>query len=233
MINMDKKIIYVAEIDADVDDIVAVEYLANKNVLEGIVLDPVPTSTVGLERIEQIKKMGIKVFDEIPKCDYIFVGGAFTKLANYLRRNRAVTIVANGGFVGQNLVKEPLEKFKGKKYIRTFNFNMDVHSTIQVLNSRAYDNFYLIGKNVCHSEKNTIAGIWKDEKFLNKYHLKTDKRLHDLLAVQEGIKIINNDIENSLLVFEKTNPIYEKLDGKFTKWGSEKGTKAISAIGWK
>lgn len=42
-----KKVIYIAEIDADVDDIIAAEYLFNKGCLMGIVLDPLPKSEIG------------------------------------------------------------------------------------------------------------------------------------------------------------------------------------------
>lgn len=225
------KVIYIADIDQDIDDIIAADFLNQRDVLEGIVLDPEPKSEIGLKRVEEIKKMGVQIFKDIPKCDYIFNGGAFTKLAKYLRSNTVKIIVANGGFVGDNLAINPLDKFKGKKYVRTFNFNIDVNATINVLNSKSYDELYLIGKNVCHSEKNTLSGIWKDKEFLKKYYIKDDKRLHDVLMVQEGIKIINN--EDSILAFAKVNCIYENIDGNYTKWGSEKGNKANAAIGWK
>ena len=43
----------------------------------------------------------------------------------------------NGGFVGDNIIpkEDRLEKFDGKKTIRTFNFNCDVYSTDKVLKS--------------------------------------------------------------------------------------------------
>lgn len=227
-----KKVIYIAEIDADVDDIIAAEYLFNKGCLMGIVLDPLPKSEIGKQRVEELKKKGIKFYDSIPKCDYIFNGGAFTKLSNYLRYNYAKIIVANGGFVGCNIVKNPLEKFKGKKFIRTFNFNIDVNSTINVLNSINYDKMYLIGKNVCHNEKNTIKSLWKNEQFLKKYKLKDTKRLHDLLMVSEGLKIINNE-PSELLDYDNVKCIYKENKGPYTLWGSEKGGKHIAAINWK
>ena len=43
----------------------------------------------------------------------------------------------NGGFAGNNIVpeKDVLPKFKGKKTMRTFNFNSDVIATDKVLRS--------------------------------------------------------------------------------------------------
>ncbi len=45
----------------------------------------------------------------------------------------------NGGFVGDNIVpkKDRLDKFDGKKTIRTFNFNCDIQSTDKILKSSA------------------------------------------------------------------------------------------------
>ena len=68
---------------------------------------------------------------------------------------------------------------------------------------------YLIGKNVCHSEKNTIKSLWKNEQFLKKYKLKDTKRLHDLLMVSEGLKIINNE-PSELLDYDNVKCIYKE-----------------------
>lgn len=37
---MNKEVVYIAELDADVDDVVAAYYLHNKGVLKCVVLDP-------------------------------------------------------------------------------------------------------------------------------------------------------------------------------------------------
>ena len=235
----DNSIIYIADIDQDIDDIIAAEYLHIRNVLMGVVLDPLPKSVEGWSRVERLEKMGVKVFKEIPLCNAIFIGGAFTKVAEYLEVNNVHSIVANGGFVGSNIVKlsDQLDKFKGKKFVRTFNFNIDVESTVKVLNSLNVVSISLIGKNVCHSEKNTINGIWKNHEFLKKYHLKDIKRLHDLLMCREGINLI--DGEPTLLDYRTVTPINEGLKGNMTKWGSQlwdsqnMGIGVKAAVGWK
>ena len=53
---MEKEIVYVAELDADVDDVVAAEYLHRKGVLKCVVLDPVPKTPAGQERQRQLKE---------------------------------------------------------------------------------------------------------------------------------------------------------------------------------
>ena len=45
---MDKKVIYVAELDADVDDVIAAEYLHRKGALGMVVCDPEPVIAKGI-----------------------------------------------------------------------------------------------------------------------------------------------------------------------------------------
>lgn len=72
---MERKIIYIAELDADVDDVIAAEYLHSKGVLEEVVCDPSPVTSQGKERKEQLKRIGIKTSDKIPlNAEYVFVG---------------------------------------------------------------------------------------------------------------------------------------------------------------
>lgn len=231
-------IVYVAELSADIDDLIAAEYLHLKKVLTQIVLDPYPKDKEGLERIKDLQNMGITILEEIPtNTDIIICGGAFTKIAKYVKTNKLKTLIANGGFVGNNIVKEPLEKFKNKKEIRTFNFNIDANSTDKVLKSKNIDKIILIGKNVCHDIKNTQPHIWKNEEFLNKYNLKETKRLHDLLAAKEGLILEGILKEESILNFKEVYPYNLELNGAYTLWGSSlKETnyrKVIAAINFK
>lgn len=50
---MDKEVVYIAELDADVDDVVAAHYLHNKGVLKCVVLDPYPKTKEGIKRSMQ------------------------------------------------------------------------------------------------------------------------------------------------------------------------------------
>ena len=124
---MNKKIVYVAELDQDIDDYIASIYLHRKNVLDCIVLDPIPKTEEGKIRIDDLKNMGIRVETKFPSdTEYVFVGGALTSLSQFIQNHKIKVLCMNGGFVGCNIVEYPLKKFEGKRYCRTFNFNMDI-----------------------------------------------------------------------------------------------------------
>lgn len=63
---MNKKVIYIAELDADVDDVIAAEYLHRKGALQEVVCDPKPRTLQGLERKKQLEEIGVKVSLKIP-----------------------------------------------------------------------------------------------------------------------------------------------------------------------
>lgn len=72
---MNKEIVYIAELDADVDDVVAAHYLHNKDVLKCVVLDPYPKTKEGLERKERLESLGVTVLKKMPpvaKYAYLF-----------------------------------------------------------------------------------------------------------------------------------------------------------------
>lgn len=219
---MSKEVVYIAELDADVDDVIAAEYLYRKGTLKEVVCDPFPRTTEGKERKRQLEEIGVKVSNKMPPvAKYVFVGGALTELARYLLNHTIDYLVMNGGFVGCNIMENPLEKFKGKKTVRTFNFNCDVKATDRVLKSMGIGKIILIGKNVCHSEKNTLNGIWEEEKeVLEKYHSKPTKRQHDMLACREGLILIGLSQEKSYLEYKEVYPYNTGLKGNMTEWGS-------------
>lgn len=219
---MEKEVVYIAELNADVDDVIAAEYLYNKGVLKEVVCDPLPTTEQGKKRRDELIKLGIKVSNKMPSvAKYVFVGGALTELSRYLINHKIEYLVMNGGFVGCNIVKNPLEKFKNKEVVRTFNFNCDVKATDFVLKSKNIENIVLVGKNVCHDKRNTLLGVWKNEKeILNKYHSKEDKRQHDMLACREGLIKIGLLNEPSYLEYKNVYPYNAGLKGNMTEWGS-------------
>lgn len=219
-----KKVVYVAELDEDIDDVVAVEYLFRKKALDCVVLDPYPKTTDGIERLNKIKNKGIKTTKEIPYgTKYIFVGGALTKVSEYVKSNRIDLLVMNGGFVGYNIeTRFTLPKFRSKKAVRTFNFNCDVLSTDKVLKSANIKEIILIGKNVCHNRKNTLKGIWKKEKeLLEEYNVNENKLQHDMLACHEGLAYMGIIKEKMFIELEELQPFNLGLDGIYTKWGSD------------
>ena len=52
---MEKEIVYVADLDQDVDDVVAAHYLNNEGVLKCVVCDPYPRSQDGIARKEKLE----------------------------------------------------------------------------------------------------------------------------------------------------------------------------------
>lgn len=234
-----KNIIYVAELDQDVDDIIAAEYLHRLGMLKEIVTDPVPTTTEGKARLEALRQKGIKTSCAIPKdAEIVFIGGALTTVAKFIKKNHLKTLVMNGGFVGSNIVppESQLSKFKGKKFVRTFNFNIDINSTDAVLKSENIDNIILVGKNVCHNKLNTKLGFWKSgivKDILDEYHVNDTKLQHDVLACHEGLAILGLIDEAPLCVYKTVYPINQSgLNGNMTQWGSSetKGKSPYRAV---
>lgn len=224
------QITYIAELDQDVDDFVAVKYLHNKDVLNCIVLDPIPSSKEGKERVKELKDLGIIVKNSLPPTTKIvFCGGALTTLSQYLRTHKIDLLVMNGGFVGSNIIplNEQLKKFKNKETIRTFNFNLDVEATHKILTTKNIQQIILVGKNVCHSSKNTLDGIWNNYKDIFE-DISPTKRQHDMLACHEGLAYLG--IESHFCNFEKVRPYNEGLKGNMTLWGSTKENSPYNEV---
>ena len=238
---MNKDIVYIADLDQDVDDIIAIEYLNKLGVLRCIVLDPFPKNKEGFERKEMLTKNGIEVLKKIPNdAKKIFVGGALSLVATYVINHEIDYLVMNGGFVDNNIMKKPLEKFKNKQECRTYNFNCDVVATDKVLRSKNIKHIMLIGKNVCHDRRNTPEFIWKNEKDLfSKYNVRESKLQHDLLACYEGLIEIGYLNDESYLEYDFLQPYNLGLNGTLTQWGSEKPNNdniyntVKAAIKWK
>ena len=236
-----QKIVYIADLDQDIDDLIAAEYLNQKGVLKCIVMDPIPKTKEGIERKQMLSDLGIEIRTKmIPDAEIVFVGGALTTISSYIINHKIKYLVMNGGFVGNNIVKEPLKKFKDKTECRTFNFNCDVQSTDKVLKSKNIENIILVGKNVCHDKRNTPIGIWKDEKELfKKYNVNDTKLQHDMLACHEGLVELGLIEEEHFLDYQMLQPYNLGLNGSYTLWGSkEKDDKnqyrmVKAAIKWK
>lgn len=235
-----EKIIYIADLDQDIDDLIAIDYLNSQNVLGGVVLDPYPREKKGFFRINLLKEMGIEVFKEIPLgTKNIFIGGALGKVAKYVKDEKIENLVMNGGFVGENIVKRPLPKFRGKEVCRTYNFNCNVEAANEVLKSSNIEKIILVGKNVCHDKKNTPIGIWRDfSELFKKYNVNDTKLQHDLLACREGLVKLNYLDEESFLEYMELFPYNLGLNGNMTLWGTSREDKCgyrkvIVAVDWK
>lgn len=236
-----KEIVYVAELDQDIDDIIAAEYLNKMNVLKCVVLDPMPKTKEGVERRKALENLGIEVRTKMPPvAKYVFVGGALSLISSYIFNHKIEYLIMNGGFVGKNIVEKPLEKFKNKTECRTFNFNCDINATDKVLKSKNIDNIILIGKNVCHDRRNTPMGIWKDEiELFNKYQVNSTKLQHDMLACREGLVHLGILNEELFVEYKDVYPYNLGLKGTYTEWGSEleksksQYNKVKAAVKWR
>ena len=233
---MEKDIICVCEVKEDIDDLIALDFLYRSGRLKGVVLDPPPKTREDYEKVKTIKEKGIQIYKAIPTCKSIFVGGALTSVARYLLTNKLDNLIMNGGYVGNNIVQEEkqLSKFKGKEYVRTFNFSLDIDSTRYVLSSPNINNIFLIGKNVCHDKRNTLSGIWKEELWISEYPINEEKRLHDVLAYSEGLNLIDGK-ESERLIYKKVRVKEKKMDNGIIKFGSDldETTNITAAIMWK
>lgn len=58
---MKREVVYIAELDADIDDIIAAEYLHRQGVLKMVVCDPLPKTVQGKQRKQELEKLGITV----------------------------------------------------------------------------------------------------------------------------------------------------------------------------
>ena len=235
--------IWEQEIDKYFDLLIKKNYLSSEKEEEEE-KEEIPSTKIGKIRERNLRKLGIEINYKIPEdTDIVFCGGALTLLSKFIENHKISTLVMNGGFVGDNIVpkNEVLEKFEGKKTMRTFNFNCDVESTDKVLKSSSekIGKIILVGKNVCHSKKNTVEDIWKYKEYdylFSKYNVRKEKCLHDLLMCHEGLCFLNLIDEKLYCKFEEVYPYNEGLNGETTKWGSKKNNnntpyrKVLSAI---
>lgn len=226
----EKVVTYVAELDADVDDVVAAHYLFNRGVLKEVVCDPMPVSYKGKERLKMLEDLGIKVSYKLEGVHkYVFVGGALTELARFISLgNRIDTLVMNGGFVGSNIVKESdqLDKFKNKEVVRTFNFNCDVVATDFILRTKnnQIGTIVLVGKNVCHSDRNSYNELWNNDEckeLFIKYGVRFTQHQHDMLACHEGLAFLELINDKNYCEFMEVKPYNTGLNCRHTLWGSK------------
>jgi len=146
------KYIFVADIDGDIDDIIAIEYLHRNDLLDCVVLDG-QSRNDSLENY--VSNLPARFSYEIPlDTKILFCGGALTKISKFIDDGGELDwLIMNGGFAGDNIVPadKQLTKFKGKTHVRTYNFNLDVVAARNVLSTNKIKNIVLVSKNVCHA----------------------------------------------------------------------------------
>lgn len=215
-----EKIIYIADISQDIDDLMAINFLKEKDRLLGVVLD-------GKSRDEEREKIlidsNIKMFDAIPEgTKTVFCGGALTKIAEYLAKGfKLDQIVVNGFFAGCDLVPEEhvLPKFKNQLSCRSYNPGLDPGSALDVLESGT--NILVVSKNVCHNPNN-VRGKWHEENF----DCPERKLLHDVLMAKEGLNLIDN--KEMLCEYCPVMIYYNALSDKWSSTYFEQSNVKIS-----
>lgn len=246
---LEKSITYIADLDQDIDDYIAILYLNSLGVLKDFICDPEPdrfSDDMGWRYKHSLIERGIpnRYWNISPETKYIFSGGGLNKVLMHLKDGNTIdTLVMNGGFAGTNIVtpENELAKFKGKEYMRTYNFNLNVKETDKFLRQpkSLVHNTILVGKNVCHNQINTKQYLWnldflKEEPLC--YMVKESKLLHDVLACHEGLAFLDPEHFNNFCTFEKLYPKYEELNGSMTKWGTttkrEKYRQCLIATGF-
>lgn len=208
------KIVYVAELAHDIDDVVACIYLHLAGVLECVVLDG---TSRDFEREKQLIEYGITMVDNIPQgAKIVACGGQLTKVSQYLENNKLDFLVFNGCFAGSNIVPKEyiLPKFAGRVSCRSWNPNLDIPATLSAINSPNCGHVVLVSKNVCH-HPNNVRGKWHKDEFLVNMQMKDEKRLHDLLMVKEAQSILEKTKSNISYY-----PVRIHLDDAGNKWSA-------------
>jgi hypothetical protein len=222
--NMENKVVYIADLDQDIDDIIAVEYLLKYGALAYMICDPYPVTDEGKQRLNKLILKGAVRYPYIKEgVETVICGGGLTQVAEFLNRGGTLkALVMNGGFAGSNIVspENELKKFKGKIFMKTYNFNIDIEATKKVLKMppERIGRIILVGKNVCHSPRNTIADLWNStffKKIQEEYGITDSKRLHDVLACHEGLSLLNFIPDKNYCKFENLS-VMNKND----TWGS-------------
>jgi len=89
-------ITYIADIDQDIDDFIAVLYLQKSGLLKEVVFDPEPISSDGIQRKNAIIKKGIKIGDNISEgTSVIFCGGALRNVLSYVKKHLRNNLVVH------------------------------------------------------------------------------------------------------------------------------------------
>ncbi|WP_425263615.1 nucleoside hydrolase [Vibrio owensii] len=190
---------------------VVTEYPANKDVTASLspYMSETPIEATPLS-IEFVKGLGGPLT--------VFCGGSLTTLSELITLKPDVDAVIQGGFASYKLVPETalLKKFKGRDKVPTWNLNLDLKATEEVLASGIPMLF--VSKNICHSAfvspkdlapNSMLATVLANSLEGTKYK---DKCLHDVLAFMA--------IENPEIFSFKPVELL-RTDDERVKWWSE------------
>lgn len=225
------KIVYIADLDQDIDDFIAVEYLYEKQALDYVIPDPFPKEKAGKERLSKLKEKGIDVSRWIKSnTSIIFCGSALSTVAAYVQNHRLDLLVMNGGYVGSNISNSHLKEFRDKEVSTSYNLNCDIIASDLVLKSSHIGKIIMIGENVGHDLQNTAARIWKNLHLHERYSVEATKLMHDLLMCREGLIAAGLLDEKPFLKYQELYPFNLGLEGNMTKWGGSVKPTGYSSV---
>jgi inosine-uridine nucleoside N-ribohydrolase len=159
-----------------------------------------------------------------------FCGGSLYTLSECLNNYNPeiFNIYIQGGFAGKDIVGEEntLKKFKKRTEVPTWNLNLDIEATDNVLKNTVNMNF--ISKNICHASFIGLEDINQEKTLFNEVLVnyfgesKRKKCMHDLLAF---LTIFNDEI------VQFKNIDLKRTHDEIPKWHSvinENSNKKIS-----
>ena len=180
-----------------------------------------------IKDIEEIETKGI-LEAKIEDDTIVFCGGSLTSL-NYLKGiNKNISGWIQGGFASYKIVPKEalLKKFKKRESVPTWNLNLDLKATDEILGTEMKLTF--VSKNICHEAFVSLNDLNMEKTIFNRIltkYLKTsnykDKCLHDLLAYL-GIH------NKNLIKFKKVN--LKRTNDERSKWWSEEDNESRKRI---
>lgn len=115
--------------------------------------------------------------------DKVLIIGPAKNLGNKIKCEE---LFFQGGYSPNSIL--PLEKFKGIKQVQSFNPCSAKEDFLALRDSSSINNRYYIGKNVCHGyTRENLSKVWSpsNEKIKEFYiNLNLNKAMHDVLAAQ-------------------------------------------------
>ena len=185
----------------------------------------------GLEKREIFFTERSEVFKYLREKDFkVIVGGSLNFVKELIEMGIIPQeVVVQGGFAGKNITGRDNPKFGSRDFMRTFNFNKDLSSTLRFLQLQKEIKFplYLVSKNVNHLITLKLEDLEEVEirtkaqelylEILRKYlkNYRKEKILHDVYACLALF-------DKSIFVWEEVSPIL-RFNGKYPEWGSVKG----------
>lgn len=219
--------------------------LANIDIPVGGLNEPEPkelsayyTDVVGSWSNALAMKNPTEVFKQVLK-DYpdtkFLTGAPLTNLGEFVNSNPEVitSMTTQGGYLGA-LVSEPLDKFKGKKSIRTYNLTNDTDAFTKVNYSEKIEKLTFVTKDLCHGfmytpeiHKEVVFGDTPVQQLLKscleRYALTgKSKAMHDPLAMLYMLYPEigqTKPIEMSYSVDAKGHRVFSSVEGTGTRFG--------------